>query len=89
MLMVDAMCMVQVCTGMPVFGGEGVYVCCDFSVASYYRPTVLFIALFFLILCSIYQLVVIALNVVLYCVITVPLQRLLFVMNGSCVVMCG
>ena len=57
MLTVDVMCVVKVCTGMPVFGGEGVYVCCDFSVVSYYRPTVLFIALrIFSILCSIYQL---------------------------------
>ena len=92
MLTVDVMCVVKVCTGMPVFGGEGVYVCCDFSVVSLYRPTVLFIALrIFLFYAAFinYQLVVMALNVVLYCVITMPLQRLLFVMNGSCVVMCG
>ena len=66
-----------------------VYICCSFSGGVLLQAYIAFHCTIFSILCSMYQLVVAALSVVLYCVSTMPLQQLLIVMNGSCVVMCG
>ena len=61
-----------------------VYVCCDFSGGVLLQAYSALHCTTFSILCSMYQFVVVALSVVLYCVNTLPLQHLLFVMNGSC-----